>query len=177
MYLISYIFIRMTKPKMIVRKEITSNNELYLYMNGKCIYKRWLDGGYSKVFDVMAYDSYTYASLTDIELNNTEELIHVRALMKMKPTSKGGRMTGFLSGYRPNHVFEYKEGKLLNTFIGDIQFDHKELFMPGETHEVMVRFLFHMPIEKYLNIGRKWWIHEGRKVIGEAEILTVELPK
>lgn len=161
---------------MIITKKITKDNELYLYMNGKCIYKRWLDGGYSKVFDVMAYDSYTYASYTDIELENTENLIHVRANLKMKSTEEGGRQTGFHCGYRPNHVFEYKNGKMLNTFIGDIQFNHTDLFMPGETHEVTVRFLLHLPIERYLNIGRKWWIHEANKVLGEAEILEFKLP-
>ena len=45
-------------------KEITGD-ELYLYMNGKLIYKRWLKTGQSKVFDVTAYDTYTPASITD----------------------------------------------------------------------------------------------------------------
>jgi hypothetical protein len=29
------------------------NDELYLYMNGNLIYKRWLNTGQSKVFDVI----------------------------------------------------------------------------------------------------------------------------
>jgi len=45
-----------------VHKELTEKNELYVYMNGKLIYKKWLDTGQSKVFDVMAYDKYTYSS-------------------------------------------------------------------------------------------------------------------
>ncbi|WP_316789605.1 hypothetical protein [Pedobacter frigoris] len=46
--------------------------ELYLYMNGNLIYKRWLDTGQSKVFDVMAYDKYTLMSIRDLEydMNN-----------------------------------------------------------------------------------------------------------
>ena len=42
------------------RKEI-HGNELYLY-NAKCefIFKRWLDKGYSMVFDVMPYNSKKY---------------------------------------------------------------------------------------------------------------------
>lgn len=40
-------------------------NELYLFMNGKLIYKRWLVPGFSKVFDVMAYDKHTYISIKD----------------------------------------------------------------------------------------------------------------
>ena len=46
---------------MIIHKKITQDNEFYLYMNGELIYKKWLDTGASKVFDVMAYDKYTYA--------------------------------------------------------------------------------------------------------------------
>lgn len=128
------------------------------------------------MFDILAYDSYTHTSITDIEINNTKELIRVRAKLSLKSTSNGRRESGFMSGYRANHVFEYVDEQLLNTFIGDIIFNHKKLFMPGETHEVSVRFLFHMPIEKYLNIGRKWWIHEGSKIIGEAEILEIKRP-
>jgi hypothetical protein len=45
-------------------KEI-KDNELYVYMNGKLIYKKWLNTGQSKVFDVMGYDKYTEYSITD----------------------------------------------------------------------------------------------------------------
>jgi len=41
------------------------NNELYLYINGKLIYKRWLIPGYSKVFDVMTYDKNTLLSIKE----------------------------------------------------------------------------------------------------------------
>ncbi len=30
-------------------------NEFYLFMNGKLIYKRWIQEQYSLIFDVMAY--------------------------------------------------------------------------------------------------------------------------
>ncbi|WP_181899514.1 hypothetical protein [Flagellimonas nanhaiensis] len=43
-------------------KEI-KNDELYVYMNGKLIYKRWLKTGQSKIFDVAAYDKYTLKSI------------------------------------------------------------------------------------------------------------------
>ena len=162
---------------MIITKTITEDNELYLYMDGKLVMKRWLNGGYSKVFDVMAYDSYTYASIDDLTINNTANLIHIKAKIKMKPTEEGGRKTGFTTGYRPNHVFEYVDEKMVKTFMGDIQFEDSELIMPGEERVVTVRFLFHQPIEEYLNIGRKWWIHEGGNQLGEAEILEISLPE
>ncbi|MCE2612785.1 hypothetical protein LVD13_07360 [Flavobacteriaceae bacterium D16] len=45
----------------------TRGNELYVYMNGKLIYKKWLDTGVSKVFDLQAYDKYTLKSIKDTE--------------------------------------------------------------------------------------------------------------
>ena len=51
---------------MIFKKE-TKDNELYVYMNGKLIYKRWLKTGESKVFDLIAYDKYTLKSITQKE--------------------------------------------------------------------------------------------------------------
>ncbi len=46
-------------------KEKTVDNELYVYMNGKLIYKRWLNTGQSKVFDLQAYDKYTLKSIKE----------------------------------------------------------------------------------------------------------------
>jgi len=156
---------------MAILKKI-ENNELYLYMNGNLIYKRWLDTGQSKVFDVMAYDKYTQISFRDLKYENSTGLISITAKLKMKTTAEGGRKTGFISGYRPNHVFEYNNnGQLLQTYIGDIIFDGQSTIEPGEEKVVTVRFLINQPIEKYLDKGRIWWIHEGEKIIGEAQII------
>ncbi|SHE65566.1 hypothetical protein [Pedobacter caeni] len=150
----------------------TAHNELYLYMNGSLIYKRWLDTGASKVFDVMAYDKYTLTSIYDLAKENSpSDLIIVSAEIRLKTTEDGGRKTGFISGYRPNHVFEYdKDGSFLQTFIGDIIFKDQSTIEPGETKMVTVRFLLNQAIEKYLKVGQKWWIHEGPTLIGEGEI-------
>ncbi|SIN85115.1 hypothetical protein [Chitinophaga niabensis] len=99
-------------------------------------------------------------------------LIPIKAKLTLKRTEEGGRKNGIISGYRPNHVFEYdKSGQLLQTFIGDIVFEGQATIEPGETKDVIVRFLVNQPIEKYLTKGRKWWIHEASKVLGEAIIL------
>ena len=127
------------------------------------------------MFDVMAYDKYTLTSIRDLDYENPKDLVEVKANLKLKETEDGGRKTGFISGYRPNHVFEYNEkGHFLQTFIGDIKFEGQDTIEPGEESLVTVRFLLNQqPIEKYLNVGRKWWIHEGENVIGEAEIVEV----
>lgn len=46
----------------------TIGNELYVYMNGKLLYKRWLNTGQSLVFDVRPYDKHTLISITDDSL-------------------------------------------------------------------------------------------------------------
>ncbi|QXP59007.1 barstar family protein [Olleya sp. HaHaR_3_96] len=55
---------------MIIRKEIKDDNELYLYFNGKLIYKRWLNLGYSKVFDRFSYGKDTFISITEDKNGN-----------------------------------------------------------------------------------------------------------
>ncbi|WP_201741881.1 hypothetical protein [Flagellimonas alvinocaridis] len=50
-----------------VYTEETKDNELYVYMNGKLIYKKWLNTGQSKIFDAMAYDKYTLKSIQEKE--------------------------------------------------------------------------------------------------------------
>lgn len=75
------------------------NNELYLYRNGRLIFKRWLDTGYSKVLDIMAYDKYTLTSIRDLQYENPDiELISIKAKLTLKRTDEGGRQTGFISG-------------------------------------------------------------------------------
>ncbi|MFB0495010.1 hypothetical protein ABID99_001247 [Mucilaginibacter sp. OAE612] len=157
---------------MLIHKEV-KDRELYVYMNGKLIYKRWLDTGASKVFDVMAYDKNTLVSIKDLQQQREKrELIAVSVLLKLKATADGGRRTGILSGYRPDHVFEYPENDgRLEAFMGDITWYDGLAIEPGEEKVVTVRFFFRPQIEQYLSIGRKWQIHEGPVCIGEAEII------
>ena len=90
----------------------------------------------------------------------------------MKTTAEGGRQHGFKSGYRPNHVFELPNDlRNLKAYIGDIQFDDQELFEPGETKIVTVRFLKFQSIEKYINVGQKWFINEAANTLGFGEIV------
>lgn len=163
---------------MLITKEISKDNELYLYMNGKIIYKKWLNTGQSKVFDVMAYDKYTYSSYTDLDVKDSSYLIHVKAKIRFKTTEEGGRVNGIKSGYRPNHVFEYKEdGELQETFIGDVQFEGNGFLELGKEYEVIVRFPLVQKIERFMDKKRKWWIHEADRQLGIAEIIEFEMPK
>ena len=172
------VSLKKKKSSMLITKEISKDNELYLYMNGKLIYKRWLNTGHSKVFDVMAYDKYTYASYTDLDVKNSPYLIRVKAKIRLSTTEEGGRKNGIISGYRPNHVFEYKEnGEMVEAFMGDIGFDKQEMLELGKEHEVLVRFPLVQRIERFMDKERKWRIHEGPRKVGDAKIIEFELPK
>ena len=58
----------------------------------------------------------------------------IKALLKIYPTKIGGRKTPIASGYRPNHVFEYKNSskEIKETFIGEITFENPDLIKPSE---------------------------------------------
>lgn len=103
------------------------------------------------------------------------DLIIIKAKFKLYRTGIGGRKTSIISGYRPNHVFEYKENSndFIATYIGDVNFYGQEFLSPGESIIATVRFLRHVDIEIFIQIGRIWWIHEGRNKIGEAEIIEI----
>jgi translation elongation factor EF-Tu-like GTPase len=104
----------------------------------------------------------------------TNDLIIVKAKVTMKTTAEGGRQHGFKSGYRPNHVFELPDDlRNLNTYIGEILFDDQELIEPGKTKIVIVRFLKTPQVEKYINVGQKWYINEGARTVGLGEILEI----
>ncbi len=103
------------------------------------------------------------------------DLIIVKAHFKLYLKEEGGRKTPIISGYRPNHVFEYKDNSndLVATYIGDINFEGQEFLSPGESILATVRFLRHGDIERFIQIGRIWWIHEALNKIGEAEIVEI----
>jgi len=79
----------------------------------------------------------------------------------------------FVQEYRPNHVFEYFDGQIKDTHIGEIQFDDIVEVKPGEEKIIRVYFLAAYYTMPYLNVGQKWWIHESSKLVGTGEILEI----
>src|SRR4051812_26619197 len=97
----------------------------------------------------------------------------VKAVFRLLRTEEGGRQTGIFSGYRPNHVFEYgSDNTMLAGWMGIVLFEGESI-LPGQEKEVTVKFLREQPIGKYLKIGNRWWIHEGSRKVGEAQITEV----
>jgi translation elongation factor EF-Tu-like GTPase len=103
-----------------------------------------------------------------------DDIIIVKAKITMKTTAEGGRQHGIASGYRPNHVFELPvDLGNLTTYIGDIQFDDQAFIEPGESKVVTVRFLKIPQVEKYINVGQKWYINEAARTVGYGEIVEI----
>src|SRR5690349_6923124 len=104
-----------------------------------------------------------------------DQFYTVKAKIKFSKSEDGGRKTGILSGYRPNHVFEYNaSGEMKAAYMGDIRFDEGETIDPGQEKVVTVRFLREQPIQKYLKPRTQWWIHEGPRCVAVAEIIEVQ---
>jgi hypothetical protein len=122
------------KIEMSFHKEI-KGNELYLYLNGKLIYKRWLDTGQSKVFDLMAYDKYTLRTISGIRFDIDDNISTV--IYKFAVDNKGlGRLT-FSGNYRHgsagnadgnfmteivNKVLSHENAKSLLVDIQDLEY-------------------------------------------------------
>ena len=102
------------------------------------------------------------------------QTISIKAKLKVLPKQNSeGRDKPIWSGYRPNHVFEYVEGKMLSAYVGEIRFKDFETIAPGEEKEVTVVFLSFPGMEQYIKVGRKWWIHEGPRKVGEAIVTEI----
>ena len=54
---------------MAIFKEVI-DNQFYLWMNGKLIYKRWLRTGQSMVFDIRPYTKNTLININEKRKNN-----------------------------------------------------------------------------------------------------------
>jgi hypothetical protein len=122
-------------------------NELFLYINGNPVYKRLLDTNELEIFDSAVYEKYRLASQK--ELLAVNGMLILKAMIRLTSTESGGRQAGIISGYRPNHVFEYSsEGKVHQCFTGDIHFE-KEKLMPGEETIATIRLHLAKQLESY----------------------------
>ena len=50
-----------------------------------------------------------------------KECLNVQANIRLKTTTEGGRQNGIVTGYRPNHVFEYYGDGMIHSFIHEGQ--------------------------------------------------------
>ena len=105
-------------------------------------------------------------------MNN--DLIIVKAKIRLRATEEGGRKTAITSGYRPNHVFEpATDFGLIRAYAGDIRFNDQDCIEPGQTKIVIVRFLPHPAIDQYITTGQQWFMYEVPHLVAEGEIIEI----
>ena len=103
------------------------------------------------------------------DMNTAAGPICVLARIAVVATDEGGKNQPFTKNYRPNHNFGSAENN--ETFIGQIEVPEGSRVYPGETHDLVVRFMDAPGLNALLEIGRTWRIQEGRKLVARAQVL------
>ncbi|MFN5982460.1 MAG: hypothetical protein ACK476_03415 [Fluviicola sp.] len=103
-----------------------------------------------------------------------KDCIYISAKIRLKTTAEGGRHNGIITGYRPNHVFEYSKNGKIHAFIGEIQFEEGKTIQLGVEESVRICFMKIDQVKEYLTVGRHWFLHEGKRLIGEGTIISIE---
>ncbi len=75
------------------------------------------------------------------------------------------------SRWRPNHNFGEPEGRVF--FVGQVEFDPPGTIEPGQTREVLIRFLDGPGLREQLRPGRSWRVQEGPRLVATARLIEV----
>jgi translation elongation factor EF-Tu-like GTPase len=97
--------------------------------------------------------------------------IRVLARISVLDSDKGGRMTPFHTRYRPNHNFGGPDDNRF--YIGQVEFSVVPMIHPGEVREVVITFLNGPGLADLLQVGRRWRIQEGPKLVATGEVLQL----
>lgn len=98
------------------------------------------------------------------------KMVVVQARIRMLDTEEGGRYTPFITGYRPNFVFNAAHNR-----DGQITLLDREQMKPGEQGNVLIRILVHSrnPYPHPPAADDLFLIREGGKILGEGIIQHV----
>jgi translation elongation factor EF-Tu-like GTPase len=97
--------------------------------------------------------------------------IKVLARISVLRSQDGGRSAPFAGPYRPNHNFGSPDGRVF--YIGQVEVPVGTLIYPGETHDLAITFLNGRGLSELLQVGRRWRIQEGPRLVATAEVLAV----
>ena len=97
--------------------------------------------------------------------------INVKAEVTLLRSEESGRKTGITSCYRPNHNFGSAEN--MDMRMGQITVPQDQWIEPGESKDVLIKFL--MAEDQPINLvsGLIWRIQEGGRHVGNGKILKV----
>jgi elongation factor Tu len=108
---------------------------------------------------------------TDVMEPAGKEPIRVLARITVVPTELGGREGPFTKSYRPNHNFGGADDRVF--YIGQVEVPEGVWIHPGETRELPITFLNVRGLAELLQLGRKWRIQEGGKLVATGEVVAL----
>ena len=109
-------------------------------------------------------------AFVDLMYSEPQPPLAVKARLSFVRTEDGGRQSEIRSGYRPNHNFGSPDGR--EFYIGQVDFGDGGI-QPGESREVVIRFIAGPGLKERLHVGQAWRIQEGPKLVATGTVLEV----
>jgi translation elongation factor EF-Tu-like GTPase len=97
--------------------------------------------------------------------------IVVEAEIRLLSADEGGRSQPLTRAFRPNHNFGGPEDR--NMFVGQVELPENDAWQPGESRDLMVRFLNVHGLAEKLKVGAEWRLQEGRRLVAVGTIKRV----
>lgn len=110
-------------------------------------------------------------SFRDLLYAEQRPALNVRASLTLLPETSRGRRSDSQVRWRPNHNFGPPDGR--DFYIGQVEFDDVSTVEPGQTRNVVVRFLDGPGLTEQLVPGRSWRIQEGHVLVATATVIEV----
>jgi hypothetical protein len=158
---IPFVYLHVTTPSYTWHRDIRDALDLGVVGAGAFILYRLLLGQ-------AAGDSSAVKALASIDLmySDRRPVVDVRATVSLLSSVETGRC----NDWRPRHNFGPPDSHFF--YIGKIDLGSKPI-NPGETRQVLVRFLDGPGLRDNLRPGRTWRIQEGSNLIATAEVVEL----
>ena len=98
-----------------------------------------------------------------------ETTYNFEALITLLPTERGGRKSAISNNFRPNFSFNTKK-----MYCGEIRTENNKSIAPGQNAVVTIHLLPATTIPTNLTIFKTFIISEGKKVIGNGQITSLQ---
>jgi translation elongation factor EF-Tu-like GTPase len=107
----------------------------------------------------------------DLAYSDFRPEVRVRATVTLLGSAERGRTSKPAARWRPNHNFGAADGRTF--YIGQVEFDSGDAIEPGESRNVLIRFIDGPGLREALCPGRSWRIQEGPTIVGTATVTEV----
>ncbi|HWL83758.1 MAG TPA: hypothetical protein VNR89_22610 [Roseomonas sp.] len=100
-----------------------------------------------------------------------DNVILVKANIRLLPSAESGRTVPISGSYRPNHNFFGPDDRTMT--VGFIELPDGTELHPGESIELSIAFWKRPGLEGEVYPGRAWRIQEGAKLVGIGTVIEV----